>query len=716
MSTPEGISRRTLFKLAGGGIVIFIGLEPLIVRAQDARRLYPEDFNAYLIVGDNGRVTVFSGKIEMGQGVLTSQAQMVAEELDVELAAIDMVLGDTDKCPWDMGTFGSLTTRMFGPALRAAAAKARLALMTLAAQKLGVPAKELFVKDGVVSVIAEPSRRLSYGALSKGARIAQVVDQNAALRSVSKFRVMGSSPMRLDALEKVTGAAKYAADIRIPGMVYARILRPPMHGAQLLKLDTSDAEKLAGITLIKRGDLIAVLHMDPEAAGAALAKIKADWRLPEQTVDQDSIFEFIVKHAVDQKTIANKGDLVAARAAATRLFETTYQKGYVAHAAIEPHAALAEIKGGKATIWASTQTPFPTRDRIAKILGLEQKNVRVLTPFLGGGFGGKSADDQAVEAAQLAQICGKPVQVAWSRAEEFFYDRFDPAAVVKIVSGTNQGGRIALWDYSVFAAGERGATSFYDIPNTRIRSSGGTTYGSESARVSVHPFAVGPWRAPGANMNIFASESQIDLMASAAGVDPLAFRLRNLTDLRMHRVLTAVAEAFGWKAAAAPSGRGFGLACSVDAGTYVATMAEVKVNSVTGQIKVVRIVCAQDMGIVVNPEGAKMQIEGGITMGLGYTLTEELQFHGGEILDHNFDSYAIPRFSWSPQIKAVLVKNDDLAPQGGGEPAITTTGAVIANAVFDATGVRMTQLPMTTKRIRQAIIAKNAKGKTAAVE
>lgn len=709
MSTAEGMTRRTLFKLAGGGIVIFIGLDSLAVHAQDARRLYPEDFNAYLVIGENGKVTVFSGKIEMGQGVLTSQAQMVAEELDVELTTIDMVLGDTDKCPWDMGTFGSLTTRMFGPALRAAAAKARLTLMTLAARKLGVPLGELVVKNGVISVTGEPSRKISYGELSKGARIAQVVDEKAVLHSASNFRVMGKSPLRLDARAKVTGAAKYAADIRIQGMLYARILRPPMHGAMLQKLDTFEAEKFSGITLVKQGSLIAALHADPEAATAALMQIKADWSLPEQKVDPDNIFEHILKQTTNQKHITNQGNMAAARAVAVSLFEMTYQKGYVAHVPIEPHAAIAEVKDGKATIWASTQTPFPARDQIAQMLGFEQKNVRVITPFLGGGFGGKSANGQAVEAAQLAQISGKPVQVAWSRAEEFFYDRFDPAAVVKLVSGINREGKIVLWDYSVYAAGERGAASLYDIANVSVKSNGGISYGSEPAGVSIHPFAVGPWRAPGANMNVFASESQIDIMASAAGVDPLAFRLKNLTDPRMIRVLNAAALAFGWKAAATPSRRGFGLACSVDAGTYVATMAEVTVNPATGEVKVHRIVCAQDMGIVVNPEGAKMQIEGGITMGLGYTLSEELQFHGGEILDRNFDTYAIPRFTWVPPIKAVLVKNDALAPQGGGEPAITTTGAVIANAVFDAIGVRMTQLPMTPKRILQSLAAKNSK-------
>jgi nicotinate dehydrogenase subunit B len=707
MSTSAGISRRSFFKLAGGGIVVFVSLGPLEVLSQAAKRLYPEDFNAYLVIGENGRVTVFSGKIEMGQGVLTSQAQMAAEELGVDLASIDMVLGDTDKCPWDMGTFGSLTTRMFGPALRAAAAQARLVVMTLAAKTLGVPVEKLVTKDGVVSVADEPNRKVSYGELSKGARITQVVDQKAVLRAASEFRVMGGSPKRLDAFEKVTGAAKYSADIRIPGMLYARILRPPMHGATLSQLDTSAAEKLPGITIVKRGDLVAVLHADPEAAGVAFGRIKAKWRLPEAKVDPESIFDHIVSRAAPLKNTTDRGDLNAARASAAHLFETTYHKGYVAHAALEPHAALAEIRGGVATVWASTQTPFPTRDRIAKALALDPKKVRVITPFLGGGFGGKSADGQAIEAARLAQITGKAVQVAWTRAEEFFNDTFDPASVVKIVSGIGQDGKISLWDYTVYAAGERGATSFYDIPNARLRSTGGTSYGPAAVQVSLHPFAVGPWRGPGANMNVFAIESQIDMMASAAGEDALAFRLRNLTDSRMRRVLQAAADAFGWKAAVSPSRRGFGLACSIDAGTYVATMAEVKVDPANGSVKVIRVVCAQDMGIVVNPIGAKMQIEGGITMGLGYTLAEELRFLGGEILDQNFDTYDIPRFSWVPRIEIVLVKNDGLAPQGGGEPPITTTGAVIANAVFDATGARMFRLPMTADRVHQAITKLN---------
>jgi nicotinate dehydrogenase subunit B len=716
VSAAAGISRRKFFHLAGGGIVVFVSLGPAAVFSQDAKRFYPEDFNAYLVIGRNGRVTVFSGKIEMGQGVLTSQAQMVAEELGVALGSIDMVLGDTDRCPTDMGTFGSLTTRMFGPVLRAAAARARAALMNMAADKFGVPVQNLMLKEGVISVAAEPQRRVTFGELSKGARIAQLADNKAVLQSAAEFQTMGRSPRRLDAIDKVTGAAKYAADIRVPGMLYARILRPPAHGATLLQLDTAGVEQLSGVTLVNQGGLIAVLHADPEAAEKALANIKANWQTPAATLNPDNIHDHLVSQAAALKTLAERGDAAAAKTAAKKVFESTYEKGYVAHAALEPHAALAEIKNGRATVWASTQTPFPTRDRIAKALGLDAKSVRVITPFLGGGFGGKSADGQAIEAARLAQITGTAVQVARTRAEEFFYDTFDPASVVTIESGLDADGRISFWSSTVYSAGERGAVACYDVPNARFRSSGGMLYETAELHPSLHPFAVGPWRAPGANMNTFAIESQIDAMAAAAGEDALAFRLRNLTDSRMRRVLQAAADAFGWRPAAAPSGRGFGLACCIDAGTYVATMAEIKVDPQTGHIQVIRMLCAEDMGIVVNPEGARMQIEGGITMGLGYTLAEELRFQGGDILDRNFGSYGIPRFSWIPRIETVFVKNDDLAPQGGGEPPIITTGAVIANALFDATGARIYRLPMTAERVRQAIMKHTSSAKASAAQ
>ena len=364
---------------------------------------------------------------------------------------------------------------MFGPALRAAAAKARAVLTTLASARLDVPADRVTIENGMASVVGEPNRRTSFAELSDGVRIAETVSQAAVLRSVADFTVVGRSPKRLDGIEKVTGSAKYAADIRLPDMLYARILRPPLHGAVLLRTDTTAAEKLPGVRVIRRDDLIAVVHADPEAAAFALTQIHADWQLPKAAVTQDTIFQHVLAHAGAPTQVVAKGDLAAAPVA--KAFESTFEKGYVAHAPIEPHAAVADVRPDGATIWASTQTPFPTRDGIAAALGLDPKGVRVITPFVGGGFGGKSTGGQAIEAARLSQICGKPVQVERTRAEEFFYDTFDPAAVVKISSALDRDGRISRWDYQVFAAGTRGASTFYDIPNLRVQSAGGMSYG-----------------------------------------------------------------------------------------------------------------------------------------------------------------------------------------------------------------------------------------------
>jgi nicotinate dehydrogenase subunit B len=647
-----GLARRDFLKIAGGGIVVAVSLDELS-GLQEARRqgpTYPEDFNAYLRVGEDGRVTGYTGKIEMGQGAITSLPQMIADELDVPIDAVDMIMGDTDLCPYDMGTFGSMTTRYFGPALRAAAAEARAVLLELASEKLGVPKERLAVRDGIVR-------------------------------------------------EKVTGKALFTGDIRLPGMLYAKILRPPAHGATLRSLDASAAEKNPGAKVLRDGDLVAVLHELPDAAESALALIKADYDVPEAKIDTESIFDHLRAVAPEGRVVAEGGDLAKGEEAAVSRFDETYLNGYVAHAPMEPHTALADVKADRATVWASTQAPFRLKEEVAQTLGVPPGNVRVFAPFVGGGFGGKTRNIQAVQAVRLSKLAGKPVQVAWSRGDEFFNDSFRPAAVVRIKSGMDGAGRIVHWDYDVLFAGDRSSAQFYDIPNHRTVSRGQWGGGAGGA----HPFAVGAWRAPGSNTNVFARECHIDIMAAKAGTDPLEFRLRNLADERMKRVLRAAAEKFGWKAAASPSGRGVAIVTSDYLGTYVATAAEVDVDRNSGRVRVKRVVCAQDMGQCVNPQGALIQVEGCVMMGLGYALTEEIRFKGGEVRDLNFDSYEIPRFSWLPKIEAFIVPNDGLPASGGGEPAIINMGAVVANAVFDATGARLFRLPMTPARVIEAL-------------
>jgi len=713
--TTFPVDRRDFVKLTATGLLVLFSVDrgeaiQETERVQTTRQGYPTDLNAYVHVGADGRVTCFSGKVELGQGPMTSLPQLVAEELDVPLASIDIVLGDTDLCPWDMGTFGSLSIRQFGPILREAAAKARAVLLEMAAERLQTPVDRLVVKAGMISDTADPKKTVSYGHLTAGNKIERVFQGKPTLKPVKAYTVVGTSAPRRDAVEKVTGQAKYAGDIVPPGgVLHARILRPPAHGATLGQVDTAAAEKLPGVKVVRDGDLVAVLHEHRDEADKALALVKADWTRHDPPIDEANLFEHLVKEAPAARTVRQEGSLPEGEKAATGgLFEQVYHDSYVAHAPMEPHAAVAAVENGKVTVWAGTQTPFPVKNQLMQALRLPADKVRVVTPYVGGGFGGKSASRQAVEAARLATLTGKPVCVVFSREEEFFFDTFHPAAVVRLKSGLGAAGNIVLWDNAVYAAGERGSEHVYDVANHRTTSAGGWGGGNPAG---YHPFAVGPWRGPGANTNCFARESQVDIMAARAGIDPVEFRLKNLKDPRMIRVLNAATKKFGWLPKArrsrptqgSASAGGVGVACGIDAGTYVTLMAEVLVERSTGRVQVRRVVCAQEMGVVANPEGALQQIEGCITMGLGYTLSEEVRFKGGQVLHKNLDSYELPRFSWLPRIEAVIVDAPEIPSQGGGEPAIVPMGAVVANAIFDAVGARLFRMPMTPARVKEAM-------------
>jgi CO/xanthine dehydrogenase Mo-binding subunit len=707
---PITIGRREFIKLFGGGIVIFFTAGEIIypqepTRLQTGRGGLPSDFNAFLKIGEDGRVTLFTGKIEQGQGAMTVLPLMLAEELEVRPETVDVILGDTDLCPYDMGTFGSMTVRSFGPSLRGAAAEARVVLMELAAEKLNVPLERLEARDGAVFDKSNLKAKVTYAELAQGKAIARKAAQKPALKKPADFKVMGKSAARRDARDKATGKAQYAGDIRLPGMLYGKVLRPPAHGAKLKTIDTSAAEKVTGARVIQDDDLIAVVSEFPDVALAALAKIQAGYDLPPADLDDKNIYEHLIKTApAGSKPAAEGGNLEEGAKLAVFTVEKQYLNAYVSHSAMETHTALVKIDGDKATVWSSTQGPFPSRDSVAQALKFPSQNVHMIMPYVGGGFGGKTASPQAVQAARLAKITGKPVQVTWTRADEFFYDTFRPAAIVNIKSGVSGEGRIVFWDYEVLWAGERSSQQFYNIPHHRTISRGEWGGGRGGAAQSGgHPFSVGPWRAPGSNTNTFARESHIDIMAAQAGIDPVEFRLTNLSNERMKRILRAAADKFGWKPAKAPSKRGLGVACADYSGTYVATIAEAAVDRATGRVQVKRVVTAQDMGVAVNPDGATLQIEGCIMMGLGYALTEEVHFKGRRVLEENFDTYELPRFSWMPKIETVLLDSPEVPIAGGGEPPIITMGAVIANAIFDATGARLLRLPMTPERIKAAL-------------
>jgi isoquinoline 1-oxidoreductase len=702
--TPElhkaiEVSRRDMLALAGSGLFVLFSTEPAQARMQREQApdepTFPTDFNAYLRIAPDGQVTGFAGKIEMGQGSRTVLTQLIADELDVEYDAVQMVMVDTAVCPWDMGTWGSLNVRQYSLLVRAAVAEARAVLFQMASEKLHVPVAELVVHAGVISVKSALDRRVTYGQLVQGKRIERHLAK-VPIKPYPELHLSKQHLLRKDAIAKVNGKAEFTADVKLPGMLYARIVRPPAHGAKWKSVDTTAAEK-AGARIIHDGELIAVLHERPDVADTLRGLVKAEFDTPHSEVDEKSIYAYLEKIAPPAKPVKESGDIAAGEKAAAEIVERSYTNSYGAHAPIETHSALASFEDGKVTVWASTQTPFPLRDELMAALKLPQSSVRVIVPYVGGAFGGKAASGQAIEAARLSRLAGKPVQVVYDRAEEFFYDYVRPAALIKLRTGLTSDGKISSWDCKLIAGGERESIPFYAFANQR------TTIANNEEGNGMHFFGTGAWRAPSVNSNTFARESHMDVLAAAAGVDPVQFRLRHLTDARMRKTLETAAARFGWKPGKAPTRRGQGVALGMDVGTYCATCAEISLDEATGVIKVHRMVVAMDPGVAVNPDGVLQQMEGATTMGLGYALSEELRFQGGEIRDRNFDTYELPRFSGLPKLECIIVETPGAPAQGCAEPPVVTVGAVLANALFDLTGKRLCQLPLAPARVKAAL-------------
>lgn len=697
---PSGLSRRNFLKRLGGGVTIAItvGGYAAVQGCTSSNAEENQLYNAYLRIKEDGRVDCLVGKIEMGQSVYTSLKQLLAEELDVALESVDILMGDTDLCPYDAGTWGSLSIRTFGPELRAGGAEGKAVLLEMASKALDTSKENLSVSDGVVSVKNDTRKTISYSELVKGKQVIRTISEDTPVKKPSEFKVIGKSVNRHDAEWKVTGEAKFSADIQLPGMLYASIVRPPDHRAKLASVDTSGAEKITGVQIVNESGIIAALHKDPEIAQQAQDKIKAKWDFEPSEVNDETIFDHLEKAGTKENIVEEKGGNLSSDGDDVIVVEERYLDGYTAHAPIEPHVATAMMEGDKLVMWASSQTPFGSKRDIAKELDMPEDKIQLKQIFVGGGFGGKIYNPQAIECAKLAKITGKPIQLAYTRREEFFFDYFRPAAVVRAKSIVKQTGEMQSWNYDVYYAGKRGSQFFYETPNKKIRSLDDAKNGDKG-----HFFPTGAWRAPANNTNTFARESHIETMASKIGMDPIEFRLKNLKNEKMIRTLKLAADHFGWEPIKGPSGKGWGVACGFDAGTWVAIIAEVDVNKTTGHVQVKRMVCAQDMGLVVNPHGARIQAEGGITMGLGYALSEDIEFEGGIVKSRNFDTYQITTFSMTPKIEVVCIDDPEAAPQGGGEPAIICTGGAVANAIFDACGARVTRMPMIPERVLAAL-------------
>ncbi len=683
--------------VATGALTLFFsrpaGAAPIVPTRPGA---YPEDFNAFLKISADGRVGCFVGKAELGQGAMTVLAMLFAEELELDPAQVDMLLGDTDLCPWDLPTGGSLTLWQTAPVLRGAAAEARAVLLGMAAKALGAPAADLALKDGAIWVKAAPKRRTTFGELVKGRKMERHLGK-VKPKPLSECTLIGRRVPRKDALAKITGAAKYAGDLRLPGTLHACVLRPPAHGLTLASADTAAAEQVPGVRIVRDGSFLAVLHAQPDSARKALALVKGSFEGSEPDVDDGRIYAYLVdKAAPGQRVVSSRGDLAAGEKRAATVVEAEYRNAYESHATLEPHASVARWDADRMTVWSSTQSPFVLRDEVATALKVGPDKVRIIAQFVGGGFGGKLVGPSAVEAARIArQIPGVPIQVSWNREEDLFLDGYRPAAVVKLRSGLDAArGAITFWD-SLVAGVSQGEAEFpYEMQATRYQA---------PAVAGLHPLKVGAWRAPNAHSNAFARESQLDALAAKAGIDPVTLRRRLITDARVLRLLDLAVETFGWEPAPGPTGRGIGVACGAWRQGFVVALAQVTVDKATGKVRAERFLEAVDVGLVVNPDGARQQVEGAITMCIGQALSEEIRFKGGRILDKNFDTYLLPRFSAIPRIQVVFADNTAMPTQGIGEPPVVPVAAALANAVFDATGARVTQVPFTPERVLEAL-------------
>ncbi len=650
--------RRGFFKALGGGIVIISFLSK--AEAQESGggrargRAMPQEIAAWLHIDPNGAVTVYTGKVEVGQNARTSLTQAVAEELGAPVSAIEIVMGDTERVPYDMGTFGSMTTPQMVPQLRKAAAAARALLPDA------------------------PWASINFAELAKNGTLVKGVTGSAKPKPTSEWKVMGTSVAKVHGREIVTGRHRYSSDIHLPGMLYGRVLRPEKIDATLASLDSSAAEKIA--TVVRDGDFVGVAAPTPHAAASALGALKAQWKSQPQT-SAKTLFSDL-RQTAEAGRPSEKGSLEKGLAEAAHKLDSTYTVAYIAHAPLEPRAAVAEWNGDKLTVWTGTQRPFGVQSELAQAFHIPEQNIRVIMPDTGSGYGGKHTGEAAIEAARLARAAGKPVKLVWTREEEFSWAYFRPAGVITVRSGVDVNGRITAWEFHNYNSGASGLPTLYDIANQKI-----------AFHPTKYPLRQGSYRGLAATANHFAREVHMDELAAAAKIEPLEFRLRNLKDERFKAVLQAAADRFGWSKRKPGAGSGFGIAGGFEKGSYVAACAEVRCEA--GKTpKIVRIVESFECGAIVNPDHLKNQVEGSVIQGLGGALFEAIDFEDGKILNGRFSRYRVPRFRDVPEIDIILVDRKDLPSAGAGETPIVTVAPAIANAVFAASGERLRSMPL----------------------
>jgi len=684
----------------------------------------------WLVIEKDGTITAFSGKVELGTGVGTALAQIVAEELDVPLERVHMVMGDTARTPNEGYTAGSMTISGSGTALRNAAAEARHAMLEMAAERFNVTSDELIVREGVIGVAQHPERSVTYAELMGGKAFNLQVTNKAPLKSPEGYWIVGKSTPREDLPPKVTGQPHFIHDLKIPGMLHARLVRPPNPSAKLVSLDEDSVKDIPGLVKVfQRGNFIGVVAEREEQAIQVARQLKVEWQEMAAYPHMHDLFESLRNQPTEDSLLVEKGDFKKAFAGATKQLHSTYYQPFHAHASIGPSCAVADVKGDQVTVWASTPGPYPLSGALAQLLNLPVENIHLIFMEGAGSYGQNGADDAAADAVILSQAVGRPVRVQWTREDEFVWEPKSPAMVMEVYGGLDAQGNVVAWDYHVWSpshvararfAGQLVAAQLLSgQPAPQSRFSFGaernapTNYAFPVQRVTVHYLRnsflrASSFRSLGGAENTFANESFIDELATAAGIDGLEYRLRYLVEPREREVLEAAARKANWESHPSPrkdagqvaEGRGVAFARYENDQAIVACIAEVQVERASGIVRVKRIVVAHDCGLIINPDGVKNQIEGNVVQSLSRALKEEVKFNKMRITSTDWETYPILTFSETPEIEIVLINRSDQPAVGAGEPSTVTTAAAVANAVFDATGVRLRQIPFTPDRVR----------------
>jgi nicotinate dehydrogenase subunit B len=689
------LDRRDFFKILGAGIAVFaVARDAMAQETAPSHGFHPQnlptDISAWLHVSEDGNVTAFSGKAEMGQNIRTSMAQNVADELRVPFESVRMVMGDTELTPFDAGTFGSRTTPTMTPQLRRVASAARDLLVEQAAKEWNVAPEKLQAANAKVT---DPGtgRSLSYAELARGKTLAQNLPAEDPVTPAQEWTVAGKPVPKVDGRAFVTGKHQYTTDMRPNGMLFGKVLRPPSFGATLTSYDDSAAKAMNGVVVVRDGDFVGAAAPTEREARNALTAIPAQWKENPQISNRE-LFSYIKQHATgksEDRFRKQQGSVDEALSKAAQRLDATYTIAFIAHAPLETRTAVAEWNGDKLTVWTGSQRPFGVRGELADSLHIPESNVRVIIPDTGAAYGGKHTGDAAIEAARLARAAKRPVKIVWTREEEFTWAYFRPAGVIEVKSGIAADGTVTAWEFHNYHSGASGIETPYAVANLH------TEY---------HPVPLilrsGSYRGLAATANHFAREMHMDALAYAAKMDPLEFRLKNLSDARLRAVTEAAAKSFGWPRKKTQEGQGFGIAAGHEKGSYVATCAEIQIERGSRNVRVVRLVTAFECGAIVNPDGLRNQVIGANIQGLGGALFEAIEFENGRINNPRFSRYRVPRFRDVPEIEAVLLDRKDLVSAGAGETPIMAVAPAIGSAIFDASGVRLNHLPMVPNGLK----------------